>query len=120
MAPRKPGLTAEQITAAKDFRIEPLEMPAWGGTVYVRSLSLRDGRVFQSVSASAAQGTFNIDDMVKIVAVTLCDADGRRLFSDDNIEALVEKGLDNIRVVFDKAVQVIGLTKSGVDEEKKD
>jgi hypothetical protein len=114
------GLTADAIRAARDFKIEALEVPAWGGTVFVRSLTLRDARVFQEVSAAAVSGTFNATDMVKIVAVSLCDEGGARLFTDAEIEDLAAKDLDAIRLVFDKAVQVIGLTKGGVEDEKKD
>lgn len=116
----KPALTAEQIRAARDYLIEPLDVPKWGGTVYLRSLSLRDARVFQQVSVSAAEGTFTTDDMVKVVAVCLCDEHGTRLFGDEAIDELAAKDLDVIRQLFDKAVVVIGLSKQGVDDEKKE
>jgi hypothetical protein len=117
---KMPGLTADQIRAARDYLIEPLDVPKWGGTVYLRSLSLQDARVFQNVSAAAAAGTFTTDDMVKVVAVCLCDENGTRLFDDNTVADLAAKDLDVIRQLFDKAVVVIGLSKQGVEDEKKE
>ena len=119
MAAKKPGLTADAIRNARDFKIDCVDVPAWGGSVYVRSIPLRDLKVFYDASGAAAEGTFGPDEMVRVVAICLCDESGVRLFSDDQVSELAEKDPDAIRVVFDAAVKIIGLSRSGIEDEKK-
>lgn len=114
------GMTAEEIGQLRDFRVQSVDVPEWGGTCYVRSLSLRDAQVFQDVSAGAARGTFTTEDICKIVALTLCDEQGNRLFSQEQLDVLLERNFQAVKRLFDASMQVVGLTASGVAQEKKD
>jgi hypothetical protein len=72
------GLTAADIIGAKDRKIVPVEVPEWGGTVHVRSLSTTE-------ALSLEQTMRPIEDRGELMACQLaaflCDEAGTPLFS---------------------------------------
>lgn len=83
------------IFAADDLPVERVEVPEWGGAVYVRTmtgtevdefdawLSGRGKARHERPSDRAARG--------RLAALVLCDERGRRLFSDDDAAMLGDK-----------------------------
>lgn len=86
------SLTREQILAAVDRKIEPIEVPEWGGTVYVRSLSgsERDALEWQ-VKQAAESGALGQNARARFAASFICDESGSPLFTENDIEALGAK-----------------------------
>lgn len=114
----KKVLTAADIEAAEDLRRVPLDVPEWGGTVFVREMSCAEMDLFSPVAARLSKAEFTMRDMCTVAALTLCDADGVLLF--DGPDKLPKKNAKPIQAVFLKALEVSGLTKTGIEDEKKD
>lgn len=96
-------LTAAEILAAEDLRLEKVSVPEWKGDVYVRNLT---GRALDAYQFSLAdeKGELDFTDRrAKLLARCLCDDKGKRLFSEAQIEALSGKSADVLVRLFDIA-----------------
>jgi hypothetical protein len=74
-------LTFEQIDAADDRAITPVEVPEWGGRVYVRVLGAAD--VVAYFDACKKPDSDEYDDhklKVELISRSVCDAGGKLLF----------------------------------------
>ena len=104
-------LTKDAILAAKDYKMEKVSCPEWGGDVYVRSLSGEEKTAFQnSLFEEGEDGTpVRKEGYMKALATgmlvrSICDKDGNRLFEDQDVDALFKKSakvLDRIQTVCD-------------------
>lgn len=96
-------LTAAEILAAEDVRLEKVSVPEWNGDVYVRNLT---GRALDAYQFSLAddKGELDFTDRrAKLLARCLCDDKGKRLFNEQQIEALSGKSADVLVRLFDIA-----------------
>lgn len=81
-------LTREQILAAADLPRESVDVPEWGGTVIVQTMTGADRDAFEA-SVITADGKPNLRNMrAKLVAACVVDESGHRLFTAADIEAL--------------------------------
>jgi len=99
-------LTAEQILKADDLseRVE-VDVPEWGGSVYVQIMSgsARDRWELTTAKALDKPGTANV--RAGLCVATICDEKGKRLFSDGQVAALGAKSsaaLDRVYAVAKK------------------
>ena len=120
-APSKPrGLTAGEILDAPDARLEPVDVSEWwGGIVYVRSITGTERDHYEQ-SLMAMRGNKLVPKLdqarTKLVALTLCDEHGQRLFTTETIRKLGEKNAKPIDLVYDKAQELSGLMARDVEE----
>jgi hypothetical protein len=94
-------LSRDQILAANDLEVREVDVPEWGGTVKVRPLNGAERDRFEASlrkerrRADGKEGTelvANTDNMrAKLVARAVVDDDGKRVFTDADINALGEK-----------------------------
>lgn len=120
-------LSKEAILSADDLEKELVEVPEWGGAVYVRALTgaerdafeqsmvemrtVRQGRKQETVREMRLQ---NI--RARLCALTICDEEGNRLFTDADVQALGRKSASALNRVFQVAQRLSGLTDEDVDE----
>ncbi len=121
------GLTKDQILAAKDAVPVAVEVPEWGGTVYVRPMSagerdrwegeLLDRSEKRKESISAA--TENL--RAAFLAKCLCDENGEMLFGqdDDALNALAAKNYKAMDRAFDVAQRINGMSDADIGELEK-
>ena len=64
-----PGLSASQIISADDAKIEAIEVPEWGGTVYVKTLRGTDRDAFEESLSKEKDKPFRS----RFLVMTLCD-----------------------------------------------
>jgi hypothetical protein len=106
-----------------DRVIEELYIPEW--QAHVR-LATWDGatrwRVIQLWPAPGVPGRERPDlNLLALVAsVSLVDADGRRLFSDEDVAALATKNARALDRIFSAALRLNGLDQASVDALGKD
>ncbi len=84
-----PWLNKAQIIAARDTQIERVPTPEWGegSWVYIRVMT---GREFDYFNTQLSSGTLgNLRSLV--CSLALCDEQGGRLFTTDEVDALAEK-----------------------------
>ena len=119
-------LTKEAILAAPDLSTERVTVPEWGGDVLVRGLSGTERDAFeQDIVQLRREGKKTVTDTdlhnvrAKLVARSIVDEKGARLFEDGEIEALGRKAALALQRVFEVAQRLSGLTDEDVEELAK-
>jgi hypothetical protein len=111
-------LTKEQILSADDLKIEELEIPEWGGTVNIKTMTGTERDAFeQSVIENGKTDMFNI--RAKFCSYVVVDTEGKRLFSETDISALGKKSGKALGRIFDKGQKLNGLSKEDFEELEK-
>ena len=85
-------LTKEQIQAVDDLRsrIVSVDVPEWGGSVNIRPMDVRELDEYSN-DAMRSKATGLRDFRTRLVAYCLCDENGKRLFTEKDIDALAGK-----------------------------
>lgn len=108
-------LTRDQILTADDLRSEIVPVPEWGGDVRVAALTGTERDRFETSFGDGK--TKNLDNVrAKLVAKSIVDEDGQRIFSDADVVKLGLKNAAALDRVFDVAQRLSGLTKQDVDD----
>ena len=106
-------LTKDQILEASDLTTETVEVTAWGGSVNVRSMSGADRDAFESsmmkISADGTRAPDMSNMRAKLVALTVVDDAGNRLFGVSDVDRLALKSAAALELVFDVAQRLNGL-----------
>lgn len=116
-------LTKEQILAASDLETEEVEVPQWGGSVLVRSLTARErGQLISSIVDQRAGGrTLKLTEVqVRTCAMAIVDAQGNRMFEEADIAKLSRKSAGALQVIFEVAQRLSGLSDDQVEELVED
>lgn len=115
-------LTRDAILQAQDLPKELVSVPEWGGEIYVRALTGAERDAFeQSIVEQKGKSTkMNLQNMrAKLVALTVVDEGGNRLFTDADAKLLGKKSALALNRVFEVAQKLSGLTPEDVDELTK-
>lgn len=116
-------LTANDILAAKDTKIELVDVPEWGGAVHVRQFTAAQRDEFDALlfpnpdEADPKPDTSNL--RAKVVALAACDANGRPLFTLEQLEQIAAKSDAPVSRIYEAAARLNRLRKSDRDAEKK-
>lgn len=101
-------LAKDAVLAAQDIRFEAVAVPEWGGEVRVRSMTGADRDAWEQWlldSRAADKGARLANLRARMVAISVVDEAGQRVFADGDIEALGAKSaaaLDRIFAVAQK------------------
>jgi len=116
------ALSRDQILSAGDVTIEEVQVPEWGGSVYVRSLNGRARDRFES-SRFKLKGDkvemIHDNTRAVLLSLSLCDEAGTLLFSEADVAALGEKNAAAMDRCFDVAQRLSGLRNKDVEEKLK-
>lgn len=111
-------LTREQILAANDSRRELVEVPEWGGSVYVSVMS-GAARDAWEAGLITRDGTPVLTDVsAKLAAATITDEAGERLFSEADVAELTKRSAAALKRVIDVARRLNGLGVAGIEDAK--
>lgn len=108
-------LTREMILAANDLPVESVEVPEWGGSVYVKALSVEQREALEDVLfRQGKRDQFRAE----LVAMSAVDENGERLFLPEDVEQLRKKSFAAVERMFiaAKRLSAIGV-RSEVNEE---
>lgn len=94
-----PPLDRAMILAAVDLAPLPVDVPEWGGRVYVRHITAGERDEWESMGEPGRN-----EARARAVAFCACDQRGRRLFTAADIPALAGKNADAIDRIFYAAV----------------
>jgi hypothetical protein len=115
-------LGREKILGADDLASEDVAVPEWGGVVRVRCMTGAERDRFEE-SIVDQRGKKTRVDMgnirAKLVAATVVDEEGARIFSDRDVEALGKKSAAALNRVFEVAQRLSGITDDDVEELAK-
>ena len=104
---------------ADDLAHENVDVPEWGGTVRVRTLTGFERDAFEQsvITRRGKQVDMNLENLrAKLAALTIVDEDGERLFSEADVQALAQKSAAALSRVFTVAQRLNGLTNEDVEE----
>ena len=92
-----------------DTAIQAVDVPQWPdakGKLFVRTL---DGMAADGIIRLLDNGTSEIDRIIGIVLLTVCDENGNRVFKADDKLKLKTKSLTALRVLVEAAISFNGL-----------
>lgn len=120
-------LSRDAILGASDIVTEVVEVPEWGGIVYVRSMTGRERDEFEeSILVDKREKTRTGTRLTrqaslqnfraKLAARVTYDADGQRLFSDADASLLGAKNSGALQRIVKKAQELSGMTDEDVED----
>jgi hypothetical protein len=115
-------LTKEQILKADDLVSQEVDVPEWGGTVNVRTMTGTERDAFEAASfeGRGKSTKVNLVNMrARLCAMTIVDDNGKRLFTDADIAELGKKSAKALDGVFAVAQKLNGLSVGDVEELAK-
>jgi hypothetical protein len=117
-------LTREAILGAEDLAREEVQVPEWGGSLFVRSMTGTDRDAWEQslVPSEGKGGKVGKADVrnirARLVALCAVDEAGQRLFTDADVQALGAKNA----VALDRCARVAqrlnGLTPEALEDAK--
>lgn len=111
------GLDREAILAADDLKIESVDVPEWGGRVFVRTMTGHDRDEFDAECAKLRETDDHLKDFsARLVARCACDEKGARLFTVADVKALTGKSGLALDRVFETANDLNRITGDAVDD----
>lgn len=117
-----PFLNRDAILNADDIPQELVNVPEWGGDVYVRGLTARELDKYQMsmLQQRGKSQVANLDNIrAKLVVRTTFDETGARIFTDDDAAALSAKSGAAVGRLFDVAQRLSGLGKDDIADMTK-
>ena len=108
-------LNRDQILTAKDLPFRDVEIPEWGGTVRVSTMTAADRDAFESSIYDMVDGrpVLKHDNFrANLLSRALVDENGGRLFGEEDIEALGNKSARAIQYLFDIAQELNATSKA--------
>jgi len=112
------SLTKDQILRADDLPREQVDVPEWGGSVFVRTMTGAERDAFeQSIADDSGRNLANLRARLAVLAVV--DADGERLFADSDALSLGNKSAAALSRIFNVAQRLNALTNADVEELEK-
>ena len=112
-------LTRDQIFAVPDIQTEAVFVPAWNGTVNVKGMSAAERDAFEASTTIQKGNSIELNRKnfrAKLVALTVVDDDGNRIFADTDIKALGEKSAQALDLLFAAASRLSGISKQDEDD----
>jgi hypothetical protein len=102
-------LDKKAILGADDLKHEDIDMPQWGGTVRVRMMTGGERDEFRALIAASDEGVAIGRFAASLLAITLVDEHGARLFTIEEIDHLAEKSAASIDKIAAVSMRLNGL-----------
>jgi len=111
-------LTKDQILAADDLGLLEVDVPEWGGTVFIRVMSVGERDTYENDWIKHKHtGVENF--RAKFLQRVLCDEKGHLLFTAVELDLLAAKSAKVMSRLWDKAMKHNALTAGDVEELAK-
>jgi hypothetical protein len=124
------ALSGADIFEVNDTIVERVEVPEWGGHVFVRNLTGRQKEKYiESIREIKGRGKKQTVEVIlekssaKLAAMVLCNEDGTLLFPDGSTEVvdrLADKSAKALSRVVDAGARLNGLADDSEEEAGKD
>lgn len=112
-------LSKDQILKADDSKTIEVDVPEWGGTVLVGTMSGFARDQFESAIIGKNGGLNTTNIRAKLAASTLIDAKGNLLFNDKDVAALGKKSAAALDRVFEEAQKLNRISEADVEDLAK-
>ena len=115
------NLNRQQILGAAP-KLYPLEVPEWGGAVFIRPITLAEQGKLADLGTKWEKATL-LEKMRRItmplIIWVVCDEQGAPLFTADDIDELMNKSAGSVNRLQDEIIKVSGLTAESRAELEK-
>lgn len=112
-------LTKAQILAANDVKRVKLEVPEWGGEVYISTMTGTARDEFETGVLATQRGGKVGDARARMAAATLTDEKGNLLFTYEDIEELGKKSQLALDRVVSASQKLNKMTNADLEEAEK-
>lgn len=119
MSDQRIYLDRSAIFAIPDLQTEDVYIPEWGAYVRVRGLTARERDEWEDscLTQKGKNTTINVRNLrTKLVVRTVVDADGKRVFSNGDAEALGEKSGAAVDRIYEVATRLSGVSERDAEE----
>ncbi len=116
---KKKFLTGAEILAIKDLKEESVFIPQWETCVYVRALTGTERDKFESDSVTIKGKKVKanmVNIRARLVALSVVNGGGTRLFSDKDVTELGEKNAAALDLIFAVAQRLSGIGQKDVED----
>lgn len=116
-------LSRDQILNADDRKTVEVDVPEWGGTVLVRSLTGAERDKFEASMLEMKNGKQrqNFDNFrARLVSMCLVNEAGELIFNSSDLKMLGNKSTAALQRVFNKCNEINGLSDADVEELTED
>lgn len=107
-------LNRDAILAANDRRTAVVDVPEWGGSVTIAELSGKDRDAFEAAFMDESKRFVNL--RARMVAISVVDEQGNRMFKDEDVEALGKKSGKALDRVFSAVQKLNALSDADIEE----
>ena len=112
-------LTRVEILEKDDLQYEVVEVPEWGGKVRVVGISAKARDRWEVSIADQREKGKPMDVRASLVAKSCVDADGKKVFTDADVQKLGAKSASAVERVFTVCMKLSGLATTDVEELEK-
>lgn len=110
---------ADKILQADDLQTETVRIDEWDATVHVRELTAAERDAYEQSIVAREGEPMNLRNIrARLVALTLVDDKGERIFTDEQAEALGRKSGRVLDRLFDVAQRLNKMRKQDVEDVK--
>lgn len=114
------ALTRQDILTASDIVREQVDVPEWGGYVYVQSLSGAERDALEAgMIDNAGKKNWEVrlnNFRARMAAMAIVDEDGTRLFDEKDVAALGKKSGAALDRIYSVAQRLSGMSDEDVEE----
>ena len=103
-------LSRENILTHDDLPREEVQIPEWGGSVLVRTMTGSERDAFESEHLKNPHK----DLRARLAVATCCDEQGNLLFTAPDVESLAKKSAAALDRIFEVSARLSGLSKKDV------
>lgn len=107
-------LSRDQILGADDRGIKRILVPEWGGEVCYKPLSARDRDAFEAEVTNDKATKINF--RARMASRSICDEDGKLLFSHSDVEKLGNKSASALQRIFNELIKENMFSEQDVSE----
>jgi hypothetical protein len=113
-------LTKGDIVNVKDIQVKKVNVPEWGGSIFIKVMSGTEKDAFELAAYDKKSPVFG-KIRAGLCARCICDADGNRMFSDDpaEIESLGNRSGVALERIFDAARKLNKMSEKEIEELEK-
>lgn len=111
---------AKLLASSAAFKLGEVELAELGGKVFLRVLSSRERDALEAEFTDAKNNLGKLDNIrAKLVVRALCDEQGKRIFTDAEVEQVGEMPAPLVSRIFDAAARHNGMTADAVESARK-
>ena len=113
-------LDRDAILGADDLVTEVVEVPQWGGSVCIRSMTGTERDEFEQEMLALGAGERSVENIrARLLVRVIVDEDGSPLFTPADVSVLGAKSASALDMLFDVAQRLNALRPEDVEELAK-